>query len=187
MIHFTECLNDAWDYFFLGDPALLSKFQKAQVLSENLISEFTTHESGDLVVQEGVLIPLSGVVANYPYQIFFQVNTGKSVFDQENSDLQFRRAGYVLEVISQEVYLMTIPYLQSWTDEGGIKLLKSNGIRPRIALENGYYLVEVLGGETFHESGWEPSYEFILKKKAQKPELSAVDINAPFTITSKEY
>ncbi|MCL5130532.1 MULTISPECIES: hypothetical protein [Flavobacteriaceae] len=186
MIKFTECLNDTWDYFFLGDPSKLSLFKSDNNLSNNLISEFTENNSGDLVVEKGALIPLSGI-ANYPYHIFFQINSEDSIFDNNENDLQFKRVGYFLEIVNQEIYLMTIPYLKNWTEENGINSLKSNGIRPKINLENGFYSVEILGGETNQESGWEPTLEFILKKKDKEIKLTAEDVNFKFQIKSKEY
>mmetsp|Transcript_26736 Transcript_26736/g.30568 ORF Transcript_26736/g.30568 Transcript_26736/m.30568 type:complete len:187 (-) Transcript_26736:213-773(-) len=186
MIKFTECLNDSWDYFFLGDPAKLSSFKSENNLSDNLISEFTQNNSGDLIVEKGVLIPLSGI-ANFPYHIIFQINSDVSIFDDDQkNDLQFKRVGYFLEIVNRELYLMTIPYLTNWTD--GIIRLESN-IRPKVNLENGFYSVEILGGETYHqESGWEPTIEFILQKlKEEEVKLTAEDVNFKFQMKSKEY
>ena len=181
---FIECLNDTWDYFFLGDPENLTQFKLDNRLSDDLLSEFTTNNSGDLVAEKGVLIPLSGI-ENYPYHIFFQLRSSFSVFDDDKNDLQFKRSGYILEVINNEIYLMTIPYLKNWTDTTGISMLKSNGIRPRIHLENGFYSVQIMGGETKQESGWEPTLEFILKKKKETL-FTVKDINFKFKIKRRE-
>ena len=186
MIKFTECLNDSWDYFFLGDPANLSKFRSDEDLSEDLVAEFTSNESGDLVVEKGVLIPLSGI-SNFPYHIFFQRNISDSVFADPNNDLQFKKSGYLLEVISNEVYLITLPYLRNWTEKGGVGALMSNGIRPKINLENGLYSVEILGGETHQESGWEPTIEFRLQKEDKAIHYHVEDVNFKFQIKSKAY
>lgn len=184
---FTECLNDCWDYFFLGDPSTLSKFKTENDLSFDLIHDFTSSDSGDKVAEEGVLIPLSGV-ANYPYHIYFSINSNESVFEDKTNDLQFRKKGYWLKVTSGEVYLMTLPYLRNWTEEGGIKKLVSNGMRPKVQIENGVYRVEILGGEVYEEGGWEPSYEFVLKKEEkEKLHFDVEDVNFLFTIRSKEY
>lgn len=186
MIKFTECLNDTWSYFFLGDPATVSKFQLQNNLSDDLIHEFTTNESGDRITKEGVLIPLAGI-NNYPYHIYFQINSEESIFKEKENDLQFHNAGYVLEVISSEIYLMTVPYLKSWNEEGGIYRLVSNGIRPRVSLENGFYTLEILGGETIQESGWEPTFEFILKKQKKRIECSVKEPNFMNSIKSRLY
>ncbi|WP_103070441.1 hypothetical protein [Aquimarina sediminis] len=183
---FTECLNDLWDYFFLGDPDNLSRFKSNHKLSDDLMHEFTENESGDLVVEKGVLIPLSGI-ENYPYHIIFQINTNNSVFDTNKNDLQFKKTGYSLEVINNEIYLMTVPYLKQWTKETGIHNLKSNKIRPKVNLENGYYRVEILGGETNQNNGWEPTIEFCLQKEIDKIEANIEDIGFRFQIKSKEY
>ena len=182
----TDCLNDLWDYFFLGDPANVSKFKLENKLSDNLIQEFTTNISGDLVVEKGVLIPMSGV-ENYPYHIFFTFNAKDTAFNNHESDLQFRKKGYILEVISNEIYLMTIPYLQLWNVENGIEKLTSNTIRPRIPLENGVYHVEILGGETKQSNGWEPTFEFILTKSNHEISFDVQDVGFKFQIDSREY
>ena len=186
MIKFNECLNDLWDYFFLGDPECVSDFKEKNSLSDDLISEFTSNESGDLVVEQGILIPLSGI-ENYPYTIFFNINTDKSIFKDNANDLQFRKSGYMLNVTSNVLYLFTVPYLKSWTEDTGIRNLKNNGIRPKVNLENGLYEVEVLGGETKLETGWEPTFEFILKKGNENSEFKVEDVGFRFTIKSKEY
>lgn len=182
---FTECLNDTWDYFF-GDPSNISRFQAKNHLSDNLISEFITNDSGDLVVKEGVLIPLSGI-RNYPYHIFFQIDSNESVFKNGQQDLQFKRSGYLLEVIHQEIYLMTVPYLKNWTKNNGIKSLRTNGIRPKVHLENGTYTVKILGGETLQENGWEPTIEFLIQKAKVEVKFDVENVNFEFEIKSREY
>ena len=184
-MNFTECLNDTWNYFFLGDPENLSLFKQEHDLTDDLMSHFTTDNSGDLVLEKGVLIPLCGI-NNYPYTIYFQINTTKSVFDDQSNDLQFRQAGYILEVINNRIYLITVPYLKEWTKDGRVNSLKTNGLRPEVNLENGFYHVEISGGETQQESGWEPTLEFTLKKTDQ-PLFDVKDPYFNFSITSKEY
>jgi len=188
LVKFIECLNDAWDFFFLADPANLSKFKSENDLSNDLIAEFTSNDSVDLAVKDGIIIPLSGI-ANYPYHIIFQVNSTESIFSTDKNDLQFRKSGYLLEVINNEIYLITVPYLKDWSEEGGIQSLKSNGIRPRINLDDGLYAIEILGGEIYQEGGWEPTIEFILQKEEKDKEeiFNVKDINFNFYIESKEY
>lgn len=66
---FEEVLNDLADYFILGDPEYLLQYKEANNLPDDLLTEFTTQETGDIAVQQGVLVPLAGV-ENYPYTIF---------------------------------------------------------------------------------------------------------------------
>ena len=185
MMKFIECLNDTWDYFFLGDPECLSDFKEENNLSDDLIGEFTSNESGDLVVKQGVLIPMSGI-ENYPYTVFFNIDSDMSVYDDESSDLQFRKDGYILKVTSNEIYLFTIPYLKAWT-ENGIKNLKNNGIRPRVNLENGLYTVEILGGETIQDKFWDPTIEFLLRKSDGDAECKVHDVGFKFKIEARDY
>lgn len=62
---FDEVLNDLMDYFILGDPDYLLQYKIAQGLPDDLLTEFTTKETGDDVVKQGVMIPMTGV-ENYP-------------------------------------------------------------------------------------------------------------------------
>lgn len=185
MFKFTECLNDGWDYFFLVDPLTLSTFKSDNELPDDLIEEFTTKDSGDVVVKEGALIALSGI-ANYPYHIYFQLNNLDSVFDSRESDLQFKKNGYILEVRSEKVFLLTLPYLKNWTEHSS-EILQKNHIRPNLKLENGFYSVEIKGGETLQESGWEPTIEFRLNKEVPTPLFKVDDMYFRFCVKSKEY
>jgi len=182
MEKFTECLNDLMDYFILGDPLALSAFQKKYQLSNDLLTEFTTQDSGDLVVEQGVIIPLAGI-ENYPYTIYFNTEKESSIFEGEN-DLQFHCKGYILRVQSEEVYLFTMPYLRDWAK--GFDLLMYNQIRPKIILPNGWYQISILGGETKANEGWEPTLEFQFTTCAQMPKYEG-DIHFRFHISSREY
>lgn len=62
---FDEVLNDLVDYFILGDPDHLLTYQRNNNLPEDLLTEFTTKETGDKAVVDGVIVPLAGV-ENYP-------------------------------------------------------------------------------------------------------------------------
>lgn len=183
MKKFTECLNDLMDYFILGDPAALSSFQQKHQLPDDLITEFTTQDSGDLVVEQGVMIPLAGI-ANYPYTIYFNLEREPSIFEKKESDLQFHKKGYILEVQSGEVYLFTMPYLRNWPE--GFEMLQSKQIRPKITLANGWYQVEILGGEINTEEGWEPTFEFQFQPCPEPPAYQG-DIYFSYTIASREY
>jgi len=52
---FNRCLTNGMDYFIAGDPYALLDFKKRNNLSDNLLAEFTTNESGDNVVYEGIM------------------------------------------------------------------------------------------------------------------------------------
>ena len=65
---FTEVLNDLVNYFILGDILLLESWKRANNLSDDLATEFTTNESGDSAFSEGIVIPMNGI-ENYPYTV----------------------------------------------------------------------------------------------------------------------
>ena len=65
---FTEVLNDLVNYFLLGDIQLLEEWKKGNNLSDNLAMEFTTTESAEAAVCNGIILPMAGI-ENYPYTI----------------------------------------------------------------------------------------------------------------------
>ena len=58
--------------------------------------------------------------------------------------------------------------------------------KPLIEIENGWYSIEVLGGETLQDSNYEPTFEFVLRKTERK-EPAEFDINSDFKIESSTY
>ncbi|OUP17081.1 hypothetical protein B5F29_14115 [Lachnoclostridium sp. An196] len=62
---FTEVLNDLVNYFILGDILLLENWKQVNHLSDDLATEFTTNESGDRVLAEGIVIPMTGIATVY--------------------------------------------------------------------------------------------------------------------------
>ncbi|QKX04048.1 hypothetical protein HN014_03715 [Aquimarina sp. TRL1] len=184
MIKFTECLNDTWDYFFLTDPASLLRFKQENSLSDDLIHEFTTNESGELATQQGIIIPMCNI-SNQPYTIFFNTNNQTSVFKKETSLLLFERTGYMLEITNNEICLITVPYLKNWTVDNGIYRLNEAvkvGSRQRITLENGWYTVGILGGFTVEENIEEATFEFQINRVSTKAESKVTDIGFSYLI-----
>ncbi|WP_133646370.1 hypothetical protein [Paraburkholderia flava] len=180
---FSEVLNDLIDYFLVGDIRLLKRYKTGNNLPDDLASEFTTTDSGDNAVLQGIVIPLAGI-ANHPYTIIFNVSGETPELLKPESRLQHRRAGYVLRVEHRSVMLFTWRILQRFTDEtldGLLKRYQEPG-RPVIEVENGWYEVEILGGEVPRNGYFEPAFEFVLKKTEGPGDASQVDINYPFTI-----
>lgn len=184
MIKFTECLNDTWDYFFLTDPYNLLQFKQENDLSDDLLHEFTTNESAELATQNGVIIPMSSV-SNQPYTIFFNSNNQTSEFEKDSSTLLFKKSGYVLNVINNEICLITVPYLKNWTIENGINRLKEavkSGVRQKVVLENGCYAVTILGGFTIQDTIEEATFEFQINPIAKGTQSKVTDIGFPYVI-----
>nr|WP_159063777.1 hypothetical protein [Thaumasiovibrio occultus] len=175
---YAECLNDLMDYFILADIELLTQFQQTHDLSYDLLTEFTTTDSGDTAVRDGVILPLAGI-ENHPYTVYFTLDAA-SVFDSEikQSDLQRHQSGYLVQVISQRLYLFTMPILRRWPNF----MTVVTAHKPFIDVDNGWYQVTVRAGETLQESGWEPTIEFHLCPQDTKPELLA-DTSYRFQIT----
>lgn len=185
---FTEVLNDLIDYFLIGDIYLLKKYKEENALSDDLASEFVSNDSGDIAVQNGIVIPLAGV-ENHPYTIIFNLSGEAPELLQPESRLQHRRGGYILRVENREVLLFTWRILQNLTDaaiEALQKRYREPG-RPRIDIENGIYDVEIFGGEVLRGDDYEPALEFVLKKTERTGTTQEVDINYRFAIDNATY
>lgn len=188
---FDEVLNDLMDYFILGDPDYLLQYKKQHNLPDDLLTEFTTEETGDRAVEQGVIVPMIGI-ENHPYTIYFNLSENVSELMKPENVLQHKRDGYCLKVNNGRIYLYTIPYLRDFT-EAKVEALKKYK-QATIALPNGWYTVAVLAGLT-HQlieietatgeiekiESMEPTFEFVLKPSAEKPEYTA-DFNYQFRV-----
>ena len=193
---FSEILNDLVDYFLLGDPHYLLQYKAERALPDDLLTEFTTQETGDQVVTDGILIPLSQV-NNYPYTIIFNLDDDPPELLREGNDLQIRQDGYRLKVEHGRIYLFTMPYLRQFTKETVARLEQLQ--RAAIDISNGWYQVSILAGQTKQLSTFagkngemlthivmEPTFEFLIKPVTGAPDYAG-DINRSFAIRSDEY
>ncbi|CAA9197083.1 hypothetical protein FLA105534_01463 [Flavobacterium bizetiae] len=191
---FDEVLNDLMDYFILGDPHYLLQYKKQHNLPDDLLTEFTTEETGDRAVEQGVIVPMIGI-ENHPYTIYFNLSENVSELMKPENLLQHKRDGYCLKVNNGRIYLYTIPYLRDFT-EAKVEALKKFK-QATIELSNGWYTVTVLAGLTNQVTeietatgeiekieSMEPTFEFILKPSAEKPEYTA-DFNYQFRVDAE--
>ena len=178
---FDEILNDLMDYFILGDPNCLLTYKSKNNLPDDLLTEFTTKETGDKVVEDGIIVPLSGV-ENLPYTIYFNFSDTTPELLKDGNKLQVRQDGYCLKVENGEIYLFTMPYLRNFTENKVEDLKKFR--KATIKIENGWYSVSVLGGLTIQQSELEPTFEFLIKPSSARPKYSA-DIAYPYKIETK--
>ncbi len=188
---FDEVLNDLMDYFILGDPDYLLQYKKENKLPDDLLTEFTTEETGDKVVEEGVIVPMIGI-ENYPYTVYFNLSDEMPELLKSGNAVQHQRDGYCLKVMNGRIYLFTIPYLRDYT-EAKVETLKKFK-HAAIELPNGWYSVTILAGltkqflkvetvsgEIKEFESMEPTFEFVLRPSATKPNYSA-DFTYPFKI-----
>lgn len=180
---FSEVLNDLIDYFLVGDLLLLKRYKEEHGLPDNLASEFTANDSGDKAVLEGIVIALAGI-ENHPYTVIFTLDDATPELLTTGSRLQHRRSGYVLRVENRSIMLYTWRILERFNDETVNALLaryREPG-RPVIEIENGWYDVEILGGEVPRNGWFEPAFEFVLKRTDEPADASRVDIGYRFAI-----
>ncbi|MGF6391354.1 hypothetical protein [Pseudomonas plecoglossicida] len=180
---FSEVLNDLVDYFLVGDIQLLDHFKQTHQLPDDLAREFTHGDSGDLAVQQGVVLPLAGI-DNLPYHIIFTLDGYPPALLEPGSRLKHRRNGYVLQVQHRAVMLYTWRILQHFTPKTLGDLLARYQVpgRPIVELDNGWYDVEVLGGALVRDGLYEPAFEFVMKKRWSRGEAKAVDIGYAYTL-----
>ena len=182
---FSEVLNDLIDYFLVGDIVLLKHYKEQNDLTDDLASEFVSNDSGEKAVRSGVVVPLAGI-ENHPYTIIFNLSEETPELLKAESRLQHRRGGYVLRVEHRSVMLFTWRILSNFTDEALQRLLaryQELG-RPVVELENGWYELEILGGEVLRNGWFEPAFEFVLRKVNEPGDTSLVDISYRFSIQS---
>ncbi len=186
-IKFTEVLNELVSCFLLGDIAVLQRYKAEEGLPDDLATEFTTQKTGDEVVIKGVVIPLMDI-ENYPYTVIFRLSDDTPELLQEGNDLQVRQGGYILEVASGEVMLFGWRVLEHFTDETIDKLnqYQHQYNRPKINLENGWYSVKILAGQTRQGECLEPTLEFVFTKIPSATPCTA-DIFTSYRIHSDEY
>lgn len=188
---FDEVLNDLMDYFILGDPDYLLQYKIDKGLPDDLLTEFTTEETGDIAVENGVVVPMIGI-ENYPYTIYFNLSTDTPELLKPGNKLQHKRDGYCLRVENGRIYLYTIPYLKEFTATKIDALKKYK--RATIEIQNGWYAVTILGGLTKQLTEinaanghvekietMEPTFEFIITPESKKPDYTA-DFSYPFKI-----
>ena len=188
---FNEVLNDLMNYFVLGDPDYLLQYKIENNLPNDLLTEFTTKESGDKVVEQGAIIPITGI-ENYPYTVYFTLSGEKPELLKKENQLQHRKDGYCLKVENERIFLYTFPYLKDFTIEklATLKKLKTATIK----IPNGWYSVSILGGltkqiteienlngEIVKVEDFEPTFEFLIEPTEQKPKYTA-DFSYQFNI-----
>lgn len=180
---FSEVLNDLVDYFLLGDIQLLEQFKEDQDLPDDLARAFTSSDSGDLAVQQGVILPLAGV-DNLPYRILFTLDERTPALLEPGSRIKHRRSGHVLRVEHGAVMLFTWRILQHFTNKtlGDLLARYQEPGRPIIELDNGWYSVEVLAGAVVRDGLYEPAFEFVMKKAYARPQASEVDVGYRYTL-----
>ena len=185
---FTEVLNDLVNYFILGDILLLENWKRSNNLSDDLAAEFTTNESGDRAFAEGIVIPMTGI-ENYPYTILFTLSGDRPELCKRKNRLQFRKSGYSLKVDHNMLMLFTWPILKQFTPEKAKELIFYYRVhkKPMIELANGWYHIEILGGETLQDGDYEPTFEFMIQPATNDEKAINTDMSFSFKILSSTY
>lgn len=199
-IKFREVLNELVSCFLLGDPITLKNYKEKHHLPDDLATEFTTNESGDRVITEGIVIALSEI-ENYPYTIIFNFMDEAPELLKPENQLQIRQGGYVLKIENECLMLYGFRVLNHFTDEKIRELMQyqTQYNRPQVRLENGWYQVEILGGETLQQTtftneqgeketftDFEPTLEFLIQPIAEKAPCTA-DIFRSYRIEARNY
>jgi len=174
---FSEILNDLMDYFILGDAEYLLQYRLKNSLPEDLLTEFTTLDTGDVAIEQGVFVPMCGVNPD-PHTIYFNLSDETPELLKPQNQLQHRKDGYCLRVENGKICLYTMPYLREYTEKT-VENLKKNRTAA-IKIPNGWYSVAILAGLTSQTSEWEnkkyetlePTFEFLIKRSSDKPRYS---------------
>lgn len=124
-----------------------------------------------------------------PYTILFNLSGDTPELCKEKNRLQFRKSGYSLKVAHNMLLLFTWPILKQFTPEKVKDLISYYRVhnKPMIELENGWYHIEILGGETLQDGDYEPTFEFLIQPAANEEATINADMNCSFEITSSAY
>ena len=128
-------------------------------------------------------------IENYPYTILFNLSGDRPELCKEKNRLQFRKSGYSLKVAHNMLLLFTWPILKQFTPEKVKDLISYYRVhnKPMIELANGWYHIEILGGETLQDGDYEPTFEFLIQPAANEEATINTDMNFSFEITSSAY
>ena len=135
-----------------------------------------------------MMIPMAGI-ENYPYTILFNLSGDRPELCKERNRLQLRKSGYSLKVAHNMLLLFTWPILKQFTPEKVKYLISYYRVhnKPMIELENGWYHIEILGGETLQDGDYEPTFEFVIQPDTNEEVTINADMNFSFEITSSAY
>jgi len=186
IFQFNCCLTNGMNYFIAADPFALLEFKNQNHLSDNLLEEFTTNESGDKVIREGAMIALEDCEI-VPHTIYINLDETDRILLAAQNDFQFKVGDYSLKIKSGIFCVFAISYLENFTEETIEKLVTLHCSKNYtiVDIENGWYSVEILAGLTqqnFEKSAYhwdeimddmEPTFELCLKKVDKAPELTA--------------
>ena len=81
----------------------------------------------------------------------------------------------------------SIPKLSHiWIDHTAVTYYRVHK-KPMIELANGWYHIEILGGETLQDGDYEPTFEFVIQPATNEEATINADMNFSFEITSSAY
>ena len=128
-------------------------------------------------------------IENYPYTILFNLSGDRPELCKERNRLQLRKSGYSLKVDHNMLMLFTWPILEQFTPEKVKDLISYYRVhkKPMIELANGWYHIEILGGETLQDGDYEPTFEFVIQPATNEEATINADMNFSFEITSSAY
>lgn len=92
-------------------------------------------------------------------------------------------------VLGLLLMLFTWPILEQFTPEKVKDLISYYRVhkKPMIELANGWYHIEILGGETLQDGDYEPTFEFVIQPATNEEATINADMNFSFEITSSAY
>ena len=128
-------------------------------------------------------------IENHPYTILFNLSGDRPELCKERNRLQLRKSGYSLKVDHNMLMLFTWPILEQFTPEKVKDLISYYRVhkKPMIELANGWYHIEILGGETLQDGDYEPTFEFVIQPATNEEATINADMNFSFEITSSAY
>lgn len=180
---FTEVLNDLIDYFLLADIRALQDFSSRHGLPPDLADAFTTTDAAERAATEGALLPIPGV-ENHPYTVAFVTAPDTPELGAPGAQVVHRGEAYALRIDHGSLELFTWRILEDFSERSVDSLLEryARSAGPRIALEVGWYRVDVLAGWLPRADGAEAAFEFVLTKVRDRPTSTNVDLERRYPL-----
>ncbi|MFJ1327669.1 hypothetical protein [Capnocytophaga canimorsus] len=150
----TEKIFSELEGFIIYDPECLANYiSENNILERDLLSHFMVSEAGELVIQNGIIIPIMGVEPNY---YTFEINDNLKGYKiiKENE-------GWILKVISNQIKIIGIGYLANIRTLNDQKSLS-------FEVSNGWYSVSIA---TYTNASSDKSFVLKTQKTLTKPKF----------------
>jgi hypothetical protein len=118
--------------FVIYEPQLLKEYlMKKELYDNNVLNHFTKTNHGDIIAENGIAIPLTGIDDGY-YNFSIGENKKERIITESKAKIHSK--GWILNIVSAKIYIIGIGYFCDVNKINENNALKFN-------LKNGWYEV----------------------------------------------